>query len=97
MKSVELSPADDVLVSVRYWQEQSEKLNRLERIELAVLIARTQAGREVVDAMLAGKSRKQIADELGISLPTLCRRIAAMGTGEQVVWSNGRVFIRTGD
>ena len=97
MKSVELSPAYDVAASLRYWQEQSEKLNRLERIELAVLIARTQAGREVVDAMLSGKSRKQIASELGINERTLHRRIAAIGTGEQVVWSNGRVFVRTGN
>ena len=84
-------------LSLRYWNEQSAKLNRLERIELAILIANTQAGKEVIDAMLAGKSRKQIAEELGISLPTLCRRMAAIGTGEQVAWSNGRVFVRTGD
>jgi hypothetical protein len=96
-QSVAVTPAAATSASLRYWNEQSAKLNRLERIELAILIANTQAGKEVIDAMLAGKSRKQIAEELGISLPTLCRRMAAIGTGEQVAWSNGRVFVRTGD
>ena len=60
------------------WRDSIADCNKQERFELACVLVKTQLGRETLDALLQGKSRAEIAAQLGISQATLSRRFAAL-------------------
>ncbi|NCX56244.1 MAG: hypothetical protein EBW87_03495 [Burkholderiaceae bacterium] len=60
------------------WRDSIADCNKQERFELACVLVKTQLGRETLDALLAGKSRAEIAAQLGISQATLSRRFAQL-------------------
>ena len=74
--------------AVSYWQDACEQLNKVEREQLAVVIARSSLGREILDKYLAGKSYEQIAQEMGVSVRTIYRRFAALEQ-KSSLWCDG--------
>lgn len=82
--------------AISYWESSCEQLNKIEREQLAVVIARSSLGREILDKYLQGKSYEQIAQEMGVSVRTIYRRFAALGLQSSVEWSTERnsVFVR---
>lgn len=93
------SPADAMRMrAVEYWESSLEECNRQERIELALTIAKSKLGEPLLQAMLSGRSKQEIADSMGISLPTLYRRLTALDVfkPDSVQWSTKRnsVFVR---
>lgn len=82
--------------AVSYWESSCEQLNKVEREQLAVVIARSSLGREILDKYLQGKTYEQIAQEMGVSARTIYRRFAALGLQSSVEWSTERnsVFLR---
>ena len=64
--------------AVAYWEASLEECNRQERIELALTIAKSKLGEPLLQEMLSGRSKQEIADSMGISLPTLYRRLTAL-------------------
>ena len=73
------SPADAMRMrAVEYWEASLEECNRQERMELALTIAKSKLGEPLLQAMLSGRSKQEIADSMGISLPTLYRRLTAL-------------------
>lgn len=64
--------------AIRYWEASLEECNRQERIELALTIAKSKLGEPLLQEMLSGKPKQEIADSMGISLPTLYRRLTAL-------------------
>lgn len=82
--------------AVSYWESSCEQLNKVEREQLAVVIARSSLGREILDKYLQGKTYEQIAQEMGVSARTIYRRFAALEQKSSVEWSTERnsVFVR---
>lgn len=70
--------------AVSYWESSCEQLNKVEREQLAIVIARTSLGREILDKYLQGKSYEQIANEMGVSVRTIYRRFSALGLQSSV-------------
>lgn len=64
--------------AVAYWESSLEECNRQERMELAMTIAKSKLGESLLQEMLSGRSKQDIADSMGISLPTLYRRLTAL-------------------
>lgn len=83
--------------AVQYWQDTCEQLNKAEREQLAVVIARSSLGQEILTRHLAGKTYAQIAREMGVTERTIYRRFAALEQKPSVEWSTERnsVFVRT--
>lgn len=85
--------------AVAYWEASLEECNRQERMELAMTIAKSKLGETLLQEMLSGKSKQEIADSMGVSLPTLYRRLTALDVfkPDSVQWSMERnsVFVRT--
>ena len=83
--------------AVQYWQDTCEQLNKSEREQLAVVIARSSLGQEILQKYLAGKTYAQIAQEMGVTERTVYRRFAALEQKPSVEWSMERnsVFVRT--
>lgn len=63
--------------AIAYWEASLEECNRQERMELAMTIARSKLGESLLQEMLSGRSKQEIADSMGISLPTHYRRLTA--------------------
>lgn len=84
--------------AIRYWESSLEECNRQERMELALTIARSKLGEPLLQGMLESRSKQEIADSMGISLPTLYRRLTALDVfkPDSVQWSTERnsVFVR---
>ena len=84
--------------AIRYWESSLEECNRQERMELALTIAKSKLGEPLLQEFLSGKSKQEIADSMGISLPTLYRRLTALDVfkPDSVQWSTERnsVFVR---
>lgn len=73
------SPSDAMRMrAVEYWEASLEECNRQERVELAITIAKSKLGAPLMQEFLSGKSKQEIADSMGISLPTLYRRLTAL-------------------
>ena len=83
--------------AVQYWQDTCEQLNKAEREQLAVVIARSSLGQEILQKHIAGKTYAQIAQEMGTTERTIYRRFAALENKPSVEWSMERnsVFVRT--
>ena len=64
--------------AIRYWEAAIVECNRQERIEAAITIARSKLGEPLLQGMLAGRSKQEIADSLGITVSTLYRRLTAL-------------------
>lgn len=60
------------------WRDSIADCNKQERFELACVLLKTQMGQETLEALLQGKTRAQIATQLGISQATLSRRLASL-------------------
>lgn len=93
------SPADAMRMrAVEYWESSLEECNRQERMELALTIAKSKLGEPLLQEFLSGRSKQEIADSMGISLPTLYRRLTALDVfkPDSVQWSTERnsVFLR---